>query len=271
MSQVLDKVDVNKTEVDQAVERKQRSSIHNIDLDTLLRRHDVWRGSSQVFVAQQGIDTGFAPLNQALLHKGWPEASLIECAQSVFSAHWFLVAHAIKHILQQRSGVVALLNPPNVPYAPGLLSMDLDTNQLIVVTVKSKADFVACFVELSRSSGCSAVLAWQPKQKLSYSELRKCQLATTEQAGLYFLFRHSVSLQQSSPAALKISSTLAANSLNITLEKQRGGFTGQTINLPLPETLFRESDYVNLLSEEQSSPLHWLEKENIRVVAFKKP
>jgi protein ImuA len=215
-------------------------------LEALLSRKDVWRGSSQAFVAHKGVDTGFDELNASLLHKGWPEGCLVECGQAGFAANWFLMSHACKTILKERGGLMAVLNPPAMPYAQSLLQMGIPTQCMVVINTVSKSDFVACFIELSRSDACQVLMAWQPKQKLSYTELRKCQLATSERSGVYCLFRHSLAFTQSSPASLRIDTNIREQSLHLEIVKQRGRLPGHKLELDLPSSWFTECDYVDL-------------------------
>lgn len=215
-------------------------------LDSLLKRKDVWRGYSQAFVAQEGLDTGFQDLNKALLSKGWPESCLIECAQSSFAGTWLLLTHTLRALFSDRNGVLVLLNPPAMPYAAELLRMGLSTHRLIVVHTKTKNDFIACFVEAAKAEACQMLLAWQPKQKLSYTELRKCHLATHEQSGVYYLFRHLSALSQSSPSSLRMSLSLHKQHLVLNLVKQRGAVAGQKLELPLPQHWFADEAYKHL-------------------------
>lgn len=227
----------------------------DVDLAALLRRGDIWRGHSQSFIRQNGVDTGFENLNKALLHKGWPEACLIEYIQSDSTATWVLMLHAAKQVLRNSQGLMVMLNPPEMPYAPALLQMGLSTKQLIVVNTPSKSDFIACFVELSRAEACQVLLAWPPVQALSYAELRKCQLAATNQSGLYCLFRSPFALRSSSPAALRVQLELRADSLYITVLKQRGYLAERSLYVPLPDHWFPEPAYVDLESDSVNSGL----------------
>lgn len=221
-------------------------------LESLLRRGDVWRGHSQTFVASRSLDTGFTPLNAALLNQGWPEGCLVELGQPNFAASWVLFAEPAKLVSgaspteDAPQGIIALLNPPAMPYAVGLLQLGIPLERLLVVSAEEKSDFIACFVELARSPACAMVLSWQPKKKLSYTELRKCQLATHEQAGLYVLFRHHSAFSQSSPAALRIQMRMQEQSLKLEFVKQKGKLQSSEVVLDLPATWFDLPDYKNL-------------------------
>ena len=240
-------------------------------LESLLRRKDIWRGHSQAFVAQASVDTGYSELNSALLHGGWPQGCLVELGQSHFAGTWFLLGHAVASQVRQHSGLIALLNPPAQPYAVALLKLGIPLEQVLVLTPRNKADFIACFVELARSSACPMLVAWQPSQKLSYTELRKCQLATHEQRGLYILCRHNSALEQSSPAALRLRVSIQAREMLLECVKQKGKLPGARISLPLADSYFSTVSYKNL-DEFVDEPLchqalatPWLQE---RVVGF---
>ncbi len=243
-------------------------------LDTLLRRDDVWRGHSQAFIPRDAVDTGYEALNTVLIHKGWPQACLIELGQKHFTGTWLLLGHAAKHQACEAGGLIVLLNPPAQPYAVALLQQGIPLERVLVLTPQTKADFIACFVALARSSACAMLVAWQPKQKLSYAELRKCQLATHDNHGLYILFRHRSALQQSSPAALRMLVAVQARAILVECIKQRGTLPGVNISLPLPDTWFSTATYRNLyhLLDEplyrQANATPWLQE---TVVPLRRP
>ena len=165
---------------------------------------------------------------------------------------WLLLAPALRQI---KEGYTVLLNPPALPFAPGLIQAGIDLDRLLVVAAEKKADFLASFTELARADICTALMAWQPKHNLSYTELRKCQLACSEGKGLYLLFRPLSVRQQSSPAALRLRAQLHLRSLEIQIFKQKGSLNSAntSIHLPLPETWLPIAAHANL-GQEQSPP-----------------
>ena len=205
------------------------------DLTQLLERADVWRGYSRRFAPQAVIDTGYAALNAGLLGQGWPVGCLVEiCQQNLAHTEWLLLTPALH---KTPGGFIVLLNPPAMPFSQALIQMGFDLDRILIVQTANKADFLASFLELSRAQACDAVLAWQPRQPLSYTELRKCLLATAEGSGLYVLFRPASMREQSSPASLRLWVELAAADLQVTIFKQKASLhTGQerAINLALP-------------------------------------
>lgn len=203
-------------------------------LERLLCRGDIWRGRSHHSPAQQVVDTGNAQLNERLTGGGWPVASLIEvCQRAASHGEWHLLMPAL---LNSQRGLVILLNPPASPFAQALLKAGIDLERLLIVEAKDKSDFLASFIELARSDACDAVMAWQPNQALSYTELRKCALAATEGQGIYVLFRPDAVRDQSSPAVVRLSLEWQAQQLSVSIFKQKGQLRADasSVSLPLP-------------------------------------
>lgn len=193
---------------------------HTDDLQQLLcRRNDVWRGLAQAHCISPSIPTGHERLDAVLLNAGWPKHSLIEICQGRGHAEWQLLNPLLT---QTTTGHIALINPPTRPFPPALIQMGIDLDRLIIVEASQKADWMMAVLQLARTEAFTVVIGWQPKQGLSYTELRKCQLASIESQGLLFLFRPDSVLQQSSPAALRMSVAVEAEHLGVTVVKQRG-------------------------------------------------
>lgn len=203
-------------------------------LEQLLNRADIWRGDARIVAPQLALDSGYAELNAALLNGGWPRCNLVEVCQKGFNQlEWFLLSPALK----AADGYIVLLNPPLMPFAQALIQAGIDLDQIIIVQVDNKADFLASFVELARSESCAVLLAWQQQHNLSYTELRKCLLATNEGAALCVMFRPEHAQQQSSPASLRLQSEITANHVQLKIFKQKGVLQqalSQAIKLPVP-------------------------------------
>lgn len=219
-------------------------------LEQLLQRGDIWRGQRQQVVPKPAVDTGYPALNQALIHQGWPLSSLVEiCQPSAGHGDWLLIAPLAQSLLaKQTRKHIVLLNPPALPFSQGMGFAGIPCEQLLIVQITTKNDFIASFVELARASCCCLLLAWQPKQGLSYAEMRKCQLACTDGQGVYLLFRHSRQHQQNSPALLRLSLSMSQHSLTVNSVKQRGQLRPHQppIELQLPDYLLPQKPHRQL-------------------------
>lgn len=189
-----------------------------INLAQLLERDDIWVGQSKRAISKEFAKSGFEVVDNALAG-GWPTGSLLEiCQQGSLSAEWILFAAP----LAQETRPIFLLNPPMLPFVPALVEMGIDLNRLYIIRTANKISFVNAFVELARSSQCGALLAWQPKESLTYTELRKCLLSCAEGSGLYSLFRPSGAQKESSPANLRLALSVQQQDLKLSIFKQRG-------------------------------------------------
>lgn len=191
-------------------------------------------GHSRRFTAGAALETGYENLNASLLNRGWPLESLVEVCQHGMQGEWQLFTPS----LLQWPGFIVLLNPPAEPFSQAFIQAGIDLERLIVVTATEKNHFIACFVELSRAS-VGALLSWQPNESMTYTELRKCQLASAEGTGLSVMFRPASAQQQSSPATLRVYAQIVPTGLEITVFKQKGHLQTQQnrpIVLPLPDT-----------------------------------
>jgi hypothetical protein len=195
------------------------SSDHPSDasLEQLLLRDDLWLGHSQRFTGRAAIATGHTLLDEQLLHQGWPLGTLIEVCQPQMQGEWLLFAPA----LLQVSGLIVLLNPPALPFAQAFIQAGFDLDRVLVVKATEKDPFIGCFTELARAS-VGAVLAWQPAEAISYTELRKCLLSAADGTGLCVMFRPFAAQQQSSPARLRLFTRFIVDGLEVTLFKQTG-------------------------------------------------
>src|SRR5690606_6978000 len=201
-------------------------------LEQLLRREDLWRGDSQRFASRSVVDTGFDLLNGVLLGRGWPTGTLIEFCQEGWQAECQLLLPA----LREGSGLIVLLSPPAMPFAQAFLKAGIDLDRLVVVEASDASTFLKSFAELSRADACDAVLAWQPKETLTYTQWRKCLLAASEGCGLYVKLRPGAHQQLNSPASLRLHNLLVPYGLEVTIVKQKGQLNSVrpvTIELPV--------------------------------------
>ncbi len=231
----------------------------DIRLEQLLTRTDIWRGNSRALAPQMTVDSGYAEVNAVLLNGGWPTRSLVEvCQRGFHQQEWLLFSPALK----AATGYIVLLNPPAIPFCQTLIQIGIDLERIIIVQTANKADFLASFVELARTESCEVLLVWQQHQALSYTELRKCLLATNESAGLCVMFRPESAQQQSSPAALRLLTEITATNFQIRVFKQKGVLQqrqSQPIALPLPTAWkgvlpYHLLDHVTLPNHSGTSP-----------------
>lgn len=213
------------------------SDTDNQNLTELLRRADIWRGKSNAphsRLEQPSWDTGYPAFNLALRYQGWPLGQLIEaCQPQQPYAEWLLWGPAIARCTQQQR-IAVLVNPPAIPLLSGLERLGLDPTYLWIIQAQARKDFLPTLQELIHANSICALLAWEPKHSLAYTELRKLQLNCSQNALACCLFRASKQKMQSSPAALRLALQLQKQTLNVEVFKQKGHLQHQQVSLPLP-------------------------------------
>lgn len=208
----------------------------NATLASLLKRPDLWQASATPD-ATHGIATGYAPLNASLHQGGWPTGALTEllCHQPG-NGELQLLAPTLAQ-LSAAGRPVVLIAPPHLPYAPAWQHWNISLGHLLVVQTKTLRDQLWATEQGLRAISGGAILTWLTTANLSVPQLRKLQLAAQAGAGLAVLFRSWQAASQPSPAALRIAIESTADGCRLTILKQRGGWSGQSVRLRRPDSL----------------------------------
>jgi protein ImuA len=202
-------------------------------LNDLLYRPDIWRGHRAESVGEVR-DTGFANLNQALVGGGWPLKGLVEISYSQLgSGEWQLLSGTLENF-SDHPGYLVLVNPPAMLCASALAQMGVPLDQVLIIRSASRNDLLAAVLE-SLKSGCAQMLLfWEGKYSLSYTELRKVQLASTGSEALCMMMRIGQRRPAHSPAVLRLALQSAMTGLQLNIERQRGGLGDLQVELPWP-------------------------------------
>lgn len=197
----------------------------------------LWRGRQPDASAPAGIPSRHARLDALLPGGGWPPGSLIELiANQIGIGELALLlpglaaltenpnTAASKHLGTRRQ--IVLIDPPYLPYAPGLMQAGLKLDQLWWISTERPQDAAWSCEQSLRSGSCAAVLYW-PAQALPDKTLRRLQLAAEQGQSLGFLFRDESAWQQTSPAAVRLQLRRQTKALQLELRKCRG-ISGRT-------------------------------------------
>lgn len=203
-------------------------------LQRLLQHPSLWRAGRSA-VTRTVLPTGFAALDRQLPGGGWPFPALIEflmdrCGLGEIG----LLVPALRE-LQRRAGsempgMLAWLNPPYIPYAPGLAQRGLELQRQIVTGPLTTVQTLWAMEQALRSGACAAVLAWA--DVASTQSLRRLKLAAFEGGSLGVLFRSSRQRSQASPANLRLSLNVAGEQLQVELVKVQGAGHQREVKLP---------------------------------------
>ncbi len=186
------------------------------------------------------LSTGHAPLDAALADGGWPRGALAELLAATPGSGELpllmpaLAAHA------GTGGWIVLVAPPYVPCAGAWLAAGIDTRRVLWLTPADARTWLWSTEQAARTAGC-AVLAWPHRHPAGMRELRRLQLAAQQGDGLCVLLRDDGAARQASPAALRLRLSPAGQDsprgqVVVEILKQRGGFGGRQVTLPLATT-----------------------------------
>ena len=238
-------------------------------LQKVLARKDVWAGNAASSRHRAVCSSQYPDLDKLLLGGGWPLGALTELHQQGWAVSgWHLLLPVLKQALAAQAGYVFLLNPPALPYAPGLQREGIVPNRVLALEVSAAGDWVAAWQELLASGCCLALFAWEPQRTLRQSDLRKLQLAASQSQSLCFLLRDSSRSISSSPAVLRVSLLPDADSLQVRIDRQRGTYQRGQVSIPWPPYL--QLNRFDRRSSQVASRLQ-TESPQAKVLAFPGP
>ena len=234
-------------------------------LERLIRANALWKASAICGSSARGIASGYAKLDAELPDEGWPVRGAVEVLSDRFGiGELRLVIPGLAALSRQPRWLV-WLDPPYLPYAPGLQALGMDLQRLLLVNAEDKQQAgrsrqrLLWALETSLASGsCSAVLAWPEMQRtfvqdgsrcpdyrlLNNRQLRRLQLAAKSGDCLLLLYRPTLAAREASPAELRIQlAPLAPDALSdhtrieARIIKRRGRWASKPLVIDFPESL----------------------------------
>jgi hypothetical protein len=188
----------------------------------------VWRGHELSPVKARS--TGHAALDALLPGGGWPIGALTELIPLIEGIGEVAVLQkTLKQLCEARRHIV-FVHPPYIPYAPALLSAGLSLPRVLWIDAACNEDAHWAAEQTLREGAAGAVLLWS--HAAADRPLRRLQLAAEAGQSLAFIYRPAVTLNNSSPAALRIALHPAADALGVEVLKARGG-RGGAVFLPI--------------------------------------
>ncbi|MES2883220.1 MAG: translesion DNA synthesis-associated protein ImuA [Pseudomonadota bacterium] len=213
------------------------------ELAALIHSGQLWRGQEKARVRTE--PTGHPRLDAWLPGGGWPKAALSEVLHAEPGTGELGLALPLLAQLTQAQQHIAFINPPLVPYAPGLLQRGVALDYVLVVQPQTLAA-QACGQRVSDRqneslwaaeqllrAGYAAVLVWA--DIASPQALRRLQLASEESGGQALLFRSLKRASEPSPAVLRMAvrreASLVGDRTQVQVLKSRGGSVSHAIAL----------------------------------------
>ena len=190
-------------------------------LDTLLAARTLWHAGRGAALPADGEPTGHAALDALLPQGGWPRRALTELLLPADGVGELALLLPTLARLTAAGGLVVLVAPPWIPYAPAWQDAGVDLAGLQVVQA-SPRDGLWAFEQCLRSGACAAVLGWP--QQADAAALRRLQVAADSGACLGFALRDRRHAVNASPAALRLERTRDAQGASAwQVRKCRGG------------------------------------------------
>lgn len=192
------------------------------ELDAVLADPRVWRGRRVAAAGSpRGLPSRIKALDAALPDGGFPEAALTEVHSAIAGIGELSLLLPVLAALQTR-GLIALIAPPHIPYAPALAAADLNLTKLLVVRATGARECCWVMEQALRSGCCGAVVAWLDQQRVSFAALRRLQLAAETGGCFGVIFRAWGDRSGASPAALRLALHPDRSGLRIAVIKCRG-------------------------------------------------
>lgn len=180
---------------------------------------DIWRGGAEPVSSIRTQPSGNASLDALLPGGGWPIGCLIEILiENDGLGELGLVLPALAALTRTRRRI-AMVAPPYVPYPPALKAAGIDLDLLVQIDA-DVADSHWSAEQCLRAGCCAAVLHWLPEA--DYRQLRRLQLAAETGGALAFVFRPLRTMEQSSPAAVRLKISHSETGSCIEVLKCRG-------------------------------------------------
>lgn len=206
-------------------------------LKQLLQLPNTWQARHQPR-QDAAYPSGFGELDKKLHLGGWPAGATTELLlPNAGHGELRLLLPTLRQ-RQYQSRWVAMIAPPYTPYAPALQAEGIDTERLLLIYPKNLKDLIWSSVRCLQSEHCSSVFTWGNQAILQDRELRRLQQAATTGRSWFVLMRPLRTHSQSSPSALRMTlQPSSTQSFTVKIIKQRGGWSGQTLHLELPESM----------------------------------
>jgi protein ImuA len=188
----------------------------------------LWRGN-QVSHQLQTLKTGHNCLDEILPGGGWPLGAVTELVQDTTACGELSLLLPALARLSQKDHWITMIDPPWIPYPSALYARGLAPEKLLLVRTQNRKESLWACEQVVRGMPGGAMLAWP--DELSFSELRRLQLAAKSSQKTVFLFRDQKSASNSSAAELRLQLAADNGGLKISVLKCRGQRPASSIHI----------------------------------------
>ncbi len=203
-------------------------------VSSLIEHPQLWRGN-QVSHQVQALNSGHPALDDVLPGNGWPIGAVTELINDTAGCGELSLLLPVLARLSQKNHRIVMVDPPWIPYPAALHGRGLVLEKLLLVRTQNRSESLWACEQVVRGIAGGAMLAWP--DAISFSELRRLQLAAESTRKIVFLFRDGKAINASSPAALRLRLTPDEGDLQIRVLKCRGRRPASVIRIRRPQLL----------------------------------
>jgi hypothetical protein len=204
------------------------SAASNSCASTLTAHPLLWRGK-QVLHQLNTLGTGHAALDNVLPGNGWPVGAVTELVNDTAGCGELSLLMPVLAQLSRDNHWITMIDPPWIPYPCALHGHGLALEKLLLIRTQNSSESLWACEQVVRGIAGGAMLAWP--EDLSFSELRRLQLAAKTTEKTVFLFRDRETAEVSSPAALRLQLSADNDDLRISVLKCRGQRPASSIRI----------------------------------------
>ncbi len=193
------------------------SSSEQYNLAQVLQHPAVWRARDTHH--QAGLPFGYSTLDQQLPN-GWAPHAINEILVPQYGVGEFALLLPVIRQLQQSALPMVWIDPPALPYAPGLLQRGIELNNLLIIRPNNDREAIWAAEQGLRAGALSGMVLWN--DETSMRRLRRLQLAAEHGKTWLALIRKGFAAKLPSPAPLRLEIQTKAESRTINIIKSRG-------------------------------------------------
>lgn len=203
-------------------------------VSSLVAHPQLWRGN-QVSHQVKALSSGHLALDDVLPGNGWPIGAVTELVHDTAGCGELSLLLPVLARLSQKNQRIVMVDPPWIPYPAALHGRGLALEKLLLVRSQNRSESLWACEQVVRGISGGAMLAWP--DAMSFSELRRLQLAAESTRKVVFLFRDQKAINVSSPAVLRLRLTADEGDLQIRVLKCRGRRSAAVIRIRRPQLL----------------------------------
>ena len=203
-------------------------------LPNLVAHPQLWR-ANQVSHPLKVLSSGHLVLDDALPGNGWQMGAVSEIITDTAGCGELSLLLPVLARLSQKNHWIVMIDPPWIPNPSALHGRGLALEKLLLVRTKNRSESLWACEQVARGMSGGAMLAWP--QNISFSEIRRLQLAAANTQKMVFLFQGQKAAKASSPATLRLQLTPDDGDLQVRVLKCRGRRPASAVRIRRPQLL----------------------------------